>query len=83
VTLVNPNGLHLRPATVFAACARGFDGMVFVHAGERMADGKNHWDLLKLVAMPGTELVVEVSGPGAEGAIEPLIAILADPGEDE
>lgn len=83
VLVANPNGLHLRPATLFAASARGFISTVFVMNGNRIADGKNHWDLLKLVAMPGAELVLEIDGPDATEAVEPLTALLAAPGEED
>ena len=34
-----------------------------------------------LVALPGTELTVEVEGEDAAAALEPLVAALADPGD--
>jgi phosphocarrier protein len=82
VTVANPNGLHMRPATLFAQAARGFHSVVTVWNGERRADGKSSLDLILLVALPGAELVLEVEGDDAADAIGPLAGLLGSPGED-
>jgi phosphotransferase system HPr (HPr) family protein len=82
VTVANPNGLHMRPATLFAQAARGFHSAVTVWNGERRADGKSSLDLILLVALPGAELVLEVEGADAADAIGPLAGLLGSPGED-
>jgi phosphotransferase system HPr-like phosphotransfer protein len=53
---------------------------VTVFNGPTRADGKNLMDLIMLVAMPGAEVVLEVDGPDAPDAVEPLTEILASPG---
>lgn len=80
VTVANPLGLHMRPATAFAQTARTFRAAVTVWNGDRRADGKSSLDLILLVALPGAELVLEVDGDDAPDAAEPLAALLADPG---
>jgi phosphotransferase system HPr-like phosphotransfer protein len=51
--------------------------------GDYRADGKNLWDLIALAVLPGTEVVLEVEGPDADAAIDPLAEILGAPaGED-
>ena len=82
VTVANPNGLHMRPATLFAQAARGFRSAVTVWNGDKRADGKSSLDLILLVALPGAELVLEVDGDDSADAIGPLADLLGSPGED-
>jgi phosphocarrier protein HPr len=81
VTVANPLGLHMRPATAFAQTARRFRSSVAVYNGEKKADGKSSLDLILLVALPGVELVLEVDGDDAVDAVGPLADLLADPGD--
>ena len=81
VRVANPNGLHMRPATLFAQAARGFRSAVTVFNGEKKADGKSSLDLLLLIAEPGVELVLEVDGDDAAEAVGPLAELLGSPGE--
>jgi len=75
-----PLGLHVRPATAFVKTARRFHCTVAVFRGEKRANGLSPFDLLSLVAEPGTELVLEVEGADAEAALEALTAVLCSPG---
>jgi phosphotransferase system HPr (HPr) family protein len=77
VVIRNPMGLHMRPAAAFASMAQGFSGEVSVLHAERRVNGKSWLDLLLLAAPEGTELTLEVSGPGAMQAIESLAEQLA------
>jgi phosphotransferase system HPr (HPr) family protein len=81
--VVNPLGLHWRVAERFSRTAKGFTCAVRVWNGETPADGKSPTDLILLVALPGTELVLEVDGSDAREAIEPLAAILAAVGGED
>lgn len=83
VTVANPNGLHMRPATRFAQAARKFRATVEVRHDEKRADGKSAMELVFLIAMPGAELTITVEGDDAPTALETLIEILTDPGTDE
>lgn len=76
-----PMGLHLRPATAFAKLVRGFKCKVTLTHGDRHADGRSAFDLLGLLAPPGTELIVEIEGEDADIALEPLCDILTAEGE--
>ena len=81
VTVANPHGLHMRPATAFATYARQFACKISVFNGPNRADGKSSLDLILLVALPGAELTVEVDGADAEKAIGPLAELLSSPGD--
>ncbi len=81
VTVANPMGLHMRPATAFAQLARAYRSTVTVWNGPARADGKSSLDLILLVALPGASLVLEVEGDDAAAAIDPLAALLGAPGD--
>ena len=85
VTVANPQGLHMRPAAAFAKAARQYKSTVTVSRDDRSENGKSQIDLLLLAAEPGTELIVEVSGAGAdaEAVLELLAGLLASPSCDE
>jgi phosphocarrier protein HPr len=81
VTVANPHGLHMRPATAFASRAKQFACRVTVWNGSNKADGKSSLDLILLVALPGAELTLEVDGPDADHAAEALADLLGSPGD--
>ena len=81
VVVANPHGLHMRPATAFATFARKFASQVHVFNGPNKADGKSSLDLILLVALPGAELTIEVDGPDASVAIDPLAEMLGSSGD--
>jgi phosphotransferase system HPr (HPr) family protein len=83
VRVSNPLGLHYRAADRFARAARQFSSTVTVWNGESRANGRDLIELILLVALPGTDLVLEVEGPDAPAALESLADILGAPsGED-
>ncbi|VTR95372.1 phosphotransferase hpr-related protein : Phosphocarrier protein HPr OS=Neisseria weaveri LMG 5135 GN=l11_01330 PE=4 SV=1: PTS-HPr [Gemmata massiliana] len=83
VRIVNPLGLHQRVADRFSRTARQYACTVTVWNGDARADGKSLWDLILLVAMQDTELVLEVDGPDALKAVDPLVDVLASPGGED
>jgi phosphotransferase system HPr (HPr) family protein len=84
VVVKNPQGLHVRPAAAFAGLAARFESRVTVSKGDgERVDGKFWPDLLLLAAEQGTKLELEVDGPDAMKAIEPLAQALAEFREDE
>jgi phosphotransferase system HPr (HPr) family protein len=83
VTITNPHGFHMRPATLFAQTAGRFQSTVTLLRDDKRINGKSPLELMFLAAECGTELTLEVSGPDAEEAIEPLVNILAAPSADD
>jgi phosphotransferase system HPr (HPr) family protein len=83
IRVVNPLGVHFRVADRFARQAGQYASNVTVWNGETRADGKSLMDLILLVALPDSELVLEVDGPDAAKAIDPLAEILASPGGED
>jgi phosphocarrier protein len=79
VVIVNPQGLHMRPAMAFARRAQSFSSSVTVWMGDRSVNGKSLIDLMLLAAEPGAELTVEVHGSDAPSALTALMEVLAAP----
>ena len=83
IVVVNPLGLHWRVAERFSRAAGRFVSAVTVWNGDASADGKSPTSLIMLVALPGSELVLEVDGPDAQVAVDSLAEILAAPGGED
>jgi phosphotransferase system HPr (HPr) family protein len=83
VVVRNPQGLHMRPAMMFARIATRFRSTVTVRRQDRAVNGKSLLNLMTLAALPGTELIVEVSGEDAAAALPVLTQALAAPSADD
>lgn len=77
VTIVNPNGLHARPADQMVRVASRFKSRIEITKGHEKVDGRSIISLLTLAAEQGTELVIEAQGEDAQGAVEALAELIA------
>lgn len=77
VVIRNPYGFHMRPAAAFAETAGRFQSEVILINGDRRVDGRRILELMMLGADEGSEVVLEVSGPDADAAVEALVEILS------
>ena len=77
VKITSPHGLHLRPIRAFVELANQYQCDVSVSKGNQRVNGKSAIHLLGLEALPGTELLLDVTGPDAARAIDPLAEALA------
>ena len=75
VTVLNPQGLHLRAADMIVRTARQFESRIEIVQGEEQFDGKSILSLLTIGAEQGTQLLVQAHGPDAEDALEQLAAL--------
>jgi len=84
VTVSNPQGLHARPAFLFAQIAGRYDSTVQIVKGSERADGKSILSILTLGVEVGTILSLEANGPDAAEAIEALVELVEHnfPGPD-
>lgn len=76
VLIRNPQGFHLRPAAALAQAARQFQSEASVVHGDVRANARDAMELLMLLAEPGAQVLIEVSGPDAAEAMEALAEIL-------
>lgn len=74
VTLINPMGLHARPAAVLAGELGAMDVDIQING----VDGQSVMMLMTLGAGKGTELVVSATGPDAERAVALVKAEVAN-----
>lgn len=83
VKITSPHGLHLRPIRAFVELANQYHCEVSVCKGTLRVNGKSAIHLLGLEALPGTELLLEVTGPDEGRAIDVLAEALARVFPDE
>jgi phosphotransferase system HPr (HPr) family protein len=76
VTINNVQGLHMRPAYIFAEAASRFDSKIEVIKDDIRIDGKSVLSILTLGAAQGTEVSVEATGPDAQDAIDTLAELV-------
>ncbi|MEX2138376.1 MAG: HPr family phosphocarrier protein [Pirellulales bacterium] len=72
VVVINPQGLHARPADLIVKTACRFQSHLEIVKGQERVDAKSMLSIFTLAALPGTELVVEAAGPDAAEALEAL-----------
>lgn len=72
VTIVNPQGLHARPADLFVRTANQFGSTIQIKKGNESVDGKSILSLLTLAAEVGTQLEISATGNDADAAISAL-----------
>jgi phosphotransferase system HPr (HPr) family protein len=76
IVIRNSQGLHARPADMFARLARQFQSRIeLVREGHRV-EASSIMDLLTLGAAQGTELVLEAEGDDAQEAVDALVRLV-------
>lgn len=78
VTLVNEQGLHVRPITRMLEIARRHQSRLTVTSGEVRADGRDLFQMLKLAAPHGGALEFDADGEDAEALVAALEKLVAD-----
>ncbi|MFM2097362.1 MAG: hypothetical protein RIS70_4486 [Planctomycetota bacterium] len=77
VTIVNPLGIHLRPADLFARRANEFEATVEIVKGHERFDGKSVLSILTCAAVQGTQLTIQAHGPDAPKALAALVELVS------
>ena len=77
IKIMNPQGLHARPASMFVKIAGKYESDVAVKKGRETVDGKSILGLMMLAASQGSVVELEVSGPDAEAAMGELEQFLS------
>ena len=78
LTLPNSNGLHARPAAVFAQAAKAFSSSIYLHKQTQSANAKSLVAIMALQTSRGDSLQVSAAGEDAEAAIQALVTLLLD-----
>ena len=76
VTIVNQDGLHASPATLFVQKAVGFKSYVWLAKEAREVNAKSLLGVLSLGIAKGQNVTIKADGPDEEEAIEALEALI-------
>jgi multiphosphoryl transfer protein len=76
VRIVNPHGLHARPAAAVVEKALDFDCEITIVAGDRRANALSITQVISLGASVGDEVTVTATGEDAERAVEVVLSVL-------
>ena len=77
-TIVNPLGMHARPAAEFVKVASRFRANVEVKKDDLVVNGKSIMGVMMLAAERGAPLVIKTDGDDADEAMQALLALVAD-----
>ena len=83
VEILNPLGLHARPAAEFVRCVMKFNSEVLIWKGEEQFSGGSILEVLSANLDCGTRVILEVTGPDAAEALEELERLLFEFKEQE
>jgi phosphotransferase system HPr (HPr) family protein len=76
LTVIDPSGLHARPAARFVQAASRFTSRIAIQHDGREADAKSLIALLGLTIRPSSEITLTADGPDADEALSALAAEL-------
>lgn len=74
-TVRNEQGIHCRPAANIILEAKEFEGELKVTGEYGECDLRNAMDLIMLALGKGSEVTIQVDGPGEEAFCEKLIGL--------
>jgi phosphotransferase system HPr (HPr) family protein len=73
LTVIDPAGLHARPAAKVVQVASRFQSRIVLRSGERTVDVKSLIAILGLTIRPLTEITLTADGPDADDALAALV----------
>jgi phosphotransferase system HPr (HPr) family protein len=76
IVIQNAQGLHARPAEMFARLAQKFRSRIELVRETHRVEAKNIMELLTLGAAQGTELTLEADGDDAQEAVDALARLV-------
>jgi len=76
--IVNPLGMHARPAAEFVKVASRFRSRIEVRKDELVVNGKSIMGVMMLAAECGSSLMIKTDGDDAAEAMDALLALVAD-----
>lgn len=76
LTVIDPSGLHARPAARFVQAASRFSSRIVIRHDGREADAKSLIALLGMTIRPSSQIELVADGPDADEALAALVAEL-------
>jgi len=71
--VIDPAGLHARPAAKVVKVASRFDSRIILRSGDRTVDVKSLIAVLGLTIRPMSEITLTADGPDADEALAALV----------
>jgi phosphocarrier protein HPr len=78
LTILNPLGLHARPAAKIVDCAARYTSDIRFSYGDQEIDAKSIMSVLMLAAPCGAELAVTIKGADEQAALQALQTLFAE-----
>lgn len=75
-SVINPQGLHMRPAQLFVREMNKFECDVTVVSGGSTASGKSAMDLMAARIRRGSEIEIRCDGPQEEDALAAALRLV-------
>ena len=76
ITINNPQGLHMRPAGVFAKGVAKFESDVTIHFNGKDINAKSLLNIIGACIKCGSEIELECSGPDEEEALKTAVELI-------
>jgi len=73
LSVLDPAGLHARPAAQFVRTASRFASEIVLDTGEKTANAKSLVGILGLTIRPGAAVSLTADGPDADAALAALL----------
>ena len=83
-TIINPLGIHARPAALLVQAAAQFTANIYFSKGDvDQVNGKSIMGVMMLAAEQGAQVTVMAEGEDAAAAVEELVALLQSNFEEQ
>lgn len=76
VSVVNPQGFHMRPANLFAQAMGKFQSDITLRRGDQIVDGKSIMNIMAACIKQGDTLTVECSGTDEDAALSAALELI-------
>jgi phosphotransferase system HPr (HPr) family protein len=77
-TIVDPDGIHARPAGKFVEQMQKFSSVITVARGDKSSDAKKLFALMKLRVKTGETITIKAEGEDEDAAVETAITFLKE-----
>lgn len=74
--VINPQGMHMRPAQVFVSAMKGMDCDVHVLFNGKSIDAKSIMSLMASCIKQGAEIEIQCSGPQEAEALQKAVELV-------
>ena len=76
ITIDNPQGLHMRPASVFAKGVAKFQSDVNIIYNGKSTNGKSLLNIIGACIKCGSEIEIQCDGPDEEDALKTAVELI-------